>query len=51
MQSSISIPKETKGKLTVQLHVLSLQLFDQTKSDPNTYNSDSKMCMSNVWRE
>ena len=33
-ESSIFIPEYTKCKLTAQLHILSLQLFDERKSVP-----------------
>jgi hypothetical protein len=36
MESSTFIPKEIKGKLTVHFNILSLQLFDQRKSVPQT---------------
>ena len=32
MESYIFISKETRGKLTVHYHILSLQLFEQRKS-------------------
>jgi len=44
IESYVSISK-VKGKLTVYLNILPLQLFEQRKSVPNIYSNESKIHM------
>ena len=49
MESCIYVSQKTMGKLTVYLFILSLQLFDHTKTVPNIFNNESKICLSKIW--